>query len=1407
MYSVLRDGGRGSGSELYPHLLPIISLVPEKAMEDKCNFYEEFFRALSNGICKDQVMTSSRDVSAGVKSLYECLLFVSSVNTDVKLWNTLVKYQMVELVRSSFTDKPQLSSSNLYREISQILRIWAWKCNFEESSRNLHDLIDLFWVSFLLVCEVILEVGNEVQLAKAVDFFLVLKTPTSKFSSRREGVKFSDEKLNCELPEGGKSKWSNKEKEKLFLEMTSSNLAPFTLMCYKCYQKDNNINVYNIFAILLSSFPSSRLYSALLYGAGEEKFVRELDVVQKLILPKLEEDSLAIINPSVNMFLSLYSLMEPREQETILKSLKQSLSIGALRLLVEKMTERRESDPVAAAWLLSSQLGSFLVQLIDILCCPERSKGAGSHSGQQDELISLFNFVLRNGNKKEPVISMDYVSEILMKMTLNLKAIDADTEPEDQMVQLVANLAGQLFSSYVCWQTNGIQEFMRSLFLLLCQSSKSLCGDTVEILKATFLKAFRGLITFTVENSPEKLLHEEGTVSIILKDIKQIVMEDSSTFGLTLTLSELVHHLFVVVYERVKGEEESSIMLDHRKIQTMLNILIPSENDWTEIENTLCPLYVAPAILQGTISFREFPFPRNMQEDLTWNQKHTRISLFLCELLLVLCHCEEYQTDDTKEEVYLGQYTCLAVVALHSTCHSTSMMDLLEASHNTCVSEDVKGGVTRLKEDMTKLLQIINQGNKRLITKQIRDRCSDGSSAWCVTLVKVLSTWIKAEDVNVSKLMDGLDENALGFTATKQSLIPLLSEATLMDLLDEEVTKLDSLSDDPFSATPSVALISTGLAYLLPRNTEHTINSVFSVLGQWRETADNIYLFAINTSSVAWEDIALTCSLVRLVTVIVKKHALHIQPQHWDFILCSIASWCQSLEESRKSIATETVVGTFSCAVCKCIGCVSEFMDKLPSLPEKDKFPPKLADDWKEFFSPSIYSPVIPIFVEVAGSYGKTPTVILYGVCRAICIGVYLSGPEELINHSLPVLYNALDAEADLKLPDSQQILLNHLTPLLTSFHHPTQFAVYSMIHTALPQIMEEWEKNKIDICDEEEDMPQRPLPYAITRVIDNCVDVVEAAIAERNMGDECILLPPTDAYVFTLAYLLAWKLSLKCITYASDANQHQYSSYLRQSNKLQVLLELLFKLMPQTPVIEEAGRKSTDEKSSPTMFNTQLNLEPGVTVTPNIISHLACKVYYDCVSQIPAAVRQWFIGLDRQCQSIVDVFTSTYVSPLLINQEMSAVSSSTTKFDNMMVKTRPGSREVIATYSIDEASMELILRMATNHPLSTIIVEDHKRVGVSVAQWRNWLLGLNTMLSHRNTPLLQSLAFWKQNVDQKFRGIEECFICYYVLHGTNHQLPKLLCRTCKKKFHAACLYKWFNSSNNSTCPLCRSLF
>jgi hypothetical protein len=45
------------------------------------------------------------------------------------------------------------------------------------------------------------------------------------------------------------------------------------------------------------------------------------------------------------------------------------------------------------------------------------------------------------------------------------------------------------------------------------------------------------------------------------------------------------------------------------------------------------------------------------------------------------------------------------------------------------------------------------------------------------------------------------------------------------------------------------------------------------------------------------------------------------------------------------------------------------------------------------------------------------------------------------------------------------------------------------------------------------------------------------------------------------------------------------------------------------------------------------------------------------------------------------------------------------------------------------------------------------------------------------------------------------------IISLTDRTLPTKPCRTCKNRFHASCLFKWFNSSHSSSCPLCRSLF
>ena len=54
----------------------------------------------------------------------------------------------------------------------------------------------------------------------------------------------------------------------------------------------------------------------------------------------------------------------------------------------------------------------------------------------------------------------------------------------------------------------------------------------------------------------------------------------------------------------------------------------------------------------------------------------------------------------------------------------------------------------------------------------------------------------------------------------------------------------------------------------------------------------------------------------------------------------------------------------------------------------------------------------------------------------------------------------------------------------------------------------------------------------------------------------------------------------------------------------------------------------------------------------------------------------------------------------------------------------------------------------------------------------------------------MDGLLLWKSNLDKHFSGIEDCMICFSVIHGSLYSLPKMTCRTCKKRFHSACLVR-----------------
>jgi Ring finger domain len=99
------------------------------------------------------------------------------------------------------------------------------------------------------------------------------------------------------------------------------------------------------------------------------------------------------------------------------------------------------------------------------------------------------------------------------------------------------------------------------------------------------------------------------------------------------------------------------------------------------------------------------------------------------------------------------------------------------------------------------------------------------------------------------------------------------------------------------------------------------------------------------------------------------------------------------------------------------------------------------------------------------------------------------------------------------------------------------------------------------------------------------------------------------------------------------------------------------------------------------------------------------------------------------------------------------------------------------------------------------------RSAGLQESRWRSWLLSVSSVISAQNGTLQDAVILFKKNVQLHFEGIKDCAICYSVIGVIDRQLPTKACRVCKNKFHGSCLYKWFKSSNQNSCPLCRQPF
>ncbi|KAI9809452.1 MAG: hypothetical protein M1827_006832 [Pycnora praestabilis] len=205
----------------------------------------------------------------------------------------------------------------------------------------------------------------------------------------------------------------------------------------------------------------------------------------------------------------------------------------------------------------------------------------------------------------------------------------------------------------------------------------------------------------------------------------------------------------------------------------------------------------------------------------------------------------------------------------------------------------------------------------------------------------------------------------------------------------------------------------------------------------------------------------------------------------------------------------------------------------------------------------------------------------------------------------------------------------------------------------------------------------------------------------------------------------------------------------------------------------------------------------------------LLIHIYYSSLKHISSLTKAWWIDCKGSQKGPVETWTEKYISPLVIADELTTVSDwveTQSGDDQLSIKVSKKAKEVTAGYEVDEQVMMIKIRLPGTYPLHQVVVEGVNRVGVDEKKWQSWLINTQGVITFSNGNLVDGLLTFRRNVTGALKGQTECAICYSIISG-DKQLPSKRCGTCKNLFHSSCLFKWFKSSNSSSCPLCRNAF
>ncbi|KAL7296700.1 hypothetical protein TKK_0010114 [Trichogramma kaykai] len=560
-----------------------------------------------------------------------------------------------------------------------------------------------------------------------------------------------------------------------------------------------------------------------------------------------------------------------------------------------------------------------------------------------------------------------------------------------------------------------------------------------------------------------------------------------------------------------------------------------------------------------------------------------------------------------------------------------------------------------------------------------------------------------------------------------------------------------------------------------------SLNRSFDTLSKL-QNKPSVLLLNRSITVNAWEKYILPLECINFLTKCVTIIPTQLNTIQWDKVLLCLSTWSDSLGSTIKNLHNFEVKA-FVIAVSKLYTAIQALMNKQEKHPVN--LPPKLLDEWKNVFASELQESFFEYWIEFAELYNLEDSV-MDNILPLKYLGKTLQNFRE----------NIFELKTSRIKRFSQDEILNLSTKLISSPIMNLQLGTFITLSNIAKTFV---------ACDkkliEEEDFNTSSLNICkLKNVLNSLQAIVDTMLMEFKLGDSqsFVIQPYTDSYTYTVGYLFTWGTILTMCAEANADLRYHYADVLRDGF-FSSLLSNLFRLMPSEILHDKNKSVRITE-----LFTKMPSLDFEENWSEWRLDHWVCWLYTNCLRYLPVIVRQWWSTVDSRTSSVVDKVTTSYVSPILCNEEFRDKRFS--DLSNMQIKVHPSVREVVALYNIDdESKLELIIKLPSNYPLGTVDVEPGQYSGPT--KWRNCHLQLSIFLTHQNGSIFEGLKIWKANIDKRYSGVEECCICFSVFQINTYQLPHLTCSTCRKKFHKQCLYKWFSTSQKSTCPICRNTF